>query len=136
MNSLINAWKWLFALTISTLAPVQAVMFTVGFLIMADTFTGVWAARVRKEKVTSHGFRRVVTKMATFQIAVLSAFFIEQYIGTVSIVSPLKVVAGAIALSELASVLENVESITGIKMIKIPSIKSIIQAVKKLWKDS
>src|SRR5690606_3686520 len=112
------------------IAPVQAIMLVVGFMIFADTITGIWAAHRRGEVISSSGFRRVIVKMAMYQLAVLSAFFIEKYIG-VSI-PILKGVAGAIALSELSSVLENIQVITGIKIAHLPSITSFKKILSQI----
>ena len=105
---------WLKALLVSAvaiLAPIQAVMMTVGFLIFADLGTGMLAARKRGEKITSAGIRRTVSKMAVFQVAVISGFLVETYIGVGIPVS--KLVASVIGVTELLSVLENVQTVHG-----------------------
>lgn len=118
--------KALFLSVIAVFAPVHAVMFTVGFLIFADLITGIIAAHKRGEKITSAGVRRTISKMVVFQLAIMSAFLIETYI---SVGVPItKLAAATIALTELLSVMENVESVYG-----SPIFKSII---KKIGSDN
>lgn len=94
------------------LAPVQSVMFAVGFLVMADFITGVLAARKRKEKITSYGFRSTTIKMLAYQGTVLTAFVVESFL--LSEVPMVKVVSTMIALTEIKSFFENIEYITGV----------------------
>lgn len=123
--------KYVGAALLSIIAPVQAVMLTVGFLIFTDTVTGIMAARKRGEKLSSSGFRRVVAKMLTYQLAVLSGFFVETYIGVGFSVT--KAVAGAIAISELSSMMENIQVITGTKidLSSMPTLKKLLEALLK-----
>jgi len=123
--------KYLGAALLSIIAPVQAVMLTVGFLIFGDTLTGIFAARKRGEKLSSSGFRRVVAKMLTYQLAVLSGFFVETYIGVGFPVT--KAVAGAIAISELSSMIENIQVITGTKidLSSTPTLKKLLENLLK-----
>ena len=110
-----TAKSWLVHLVLSglaVLAPIKPLLLVVGFLVSSDFVSGMLAARKRKEPITSAAMRRTVTKLLIFQIAVLSGFAME--IGILEHAIPVaKLVAGAIALSELKSVLENVETIHG-----------------------
>jgi len=100
------------------LAPIQAVMATVGFLIFVDLATGIWAALKRSEKITSAAIRRTLSKMVIYQTAVISGFLIEQYI--LSNELPItKVVAGFIGLVEFKSILENGNVILGTNIFKL-----------------
>lgn len=93
-------------------APIKAVMLTVGFLIIADLLTGIWASLKRGEKLSSAAMRRTISKMLIYQLCIISAFFIESNI--MQDVLPIcKIVAGVIALVELKSLLENSNTILG-----------------------
>ncbi len=108
----------LITLCIVMLAPIQAVMMTVGFLIFLDLLTGVWAARKRKEKISSAALRRTISKMIIYQIAIISGFFIEKHLLQDSL--PItKVVAGFIGLVEFKSILENGNTILGTDIFKL-----------------
>jgi phage-related holin len=126
-----SMFKYIGAALLSIIAPVQAVMLTVGFLIFTDTVTGIMAAKKRGEKLSSSGFRRVVAKMLTYQLAVLSGFFVETYIGVGFPVT--KAVAGAIAISELSSMVENIQVVTGTKLdlTSMPTLKKLLENLLK-----
>lgn len=107
-----NTFKVAAITIIAILAPIQALLASVGFLIICDAITGVWASLKRKEKITSAGLRRTVSKMLLFQLAVITGFIVEQYV--ISNTIPIaKIVATAITFSELTSILENTAQITG-----------------------
>lgn len=94
------------------LAPIQMVMITVGFLILADLITGMWAALKRGEKINSAAMRRTVSKIFVYQLSVISGFLLETYIlGNTVPVS--KIVASVIGMVEFKSVLENSNYIVG-----------------------
>jgi hypothetical protein len=97
---------------IAILAPIHSVMITVGFLIFADLFTGVLAAVKRNEKVSSSALRRTISKMVIYQIAVISGFVCEVYLMN-GLLPVSKLIATAIGLVELTSILENANTITG-----------------------
>ena len=107
--------SWLKATGLSLLAliaPVQAVMLTVGALIIADFLLGMWAARKRGEAITSAAMRRTVSKMLVYQTVVLMGYFTEVHLlGSLLPVS--KLVGGIIGVVELKSVLENSSTILG-----------------------
>jgi hypothetical protein len=110
--------KSLLVATIALLAPIHSVIMTVGFLIFMDLFTGMMAARKRLEPITSSAMRRTVSKMIIYQIAILSAFFCETYLLD-GILPVAKLVAGAIGMVELTSVLENGNAILGTNIFKV-----------------
>ena len=107
--------NWLKAAGLSVLAliaPVRAVMLTVGCLIIADFLLGMWAARRRGEAITSAAMRRTVSKMLVYQMVVLTGYLTEVHLlGSLLPVS--KLVGGIIGVVELKSVLENASTILG-----------------------
>ena len=81
MDTFILNWLTKIALAgIAALAPVHTVMIVVGILIFFDLFTGIWAACKRSEKISSAALRRTVSKMLIYQIAVMTAFLVENYL--------------------------------------------------------
>lgn len=101
---------------IATLAPIHGLIMIVGFLIFADLITGMIAAYNRGEKMKSSAMRRTLVKMAAYQFAVISGFVLELLVpGSLPIA---KMVAGAIGIVELKSILENVESVAGEPIFK------------------
>jgi hypothetical protein len=111
------------------LAPIKPLILSTGFLIVADAVVGIYAAKKRGETITSAGFRRTVTKMFTYQLAIICGYFIEVYM--MEGVFPIsKVVAAAISLVEFKSLLESVNEINGNKVFvgvikKLGSINDI-----------
>lgn len=102
--------------SIAALAPIQAIIISVGILIVGDMVTGILAARKRGENITSAAMRRTVSKMFVYQLTVISGFLLEHYIlGGVLPVA--KIVAGVIGMVEFKSMLENVNKITGIDIL-------------------
>lgn len=101
---------------VAALAPIQAIIISVGLLIMADMITGILAARKRGEKISSAAMRRTVSKMLIYELAVVSGFLLEHYImgGLVPIS---KVVASVIGMVEFKSMLENINKITGLDLM-------------------
>lgn len=99
------------------LAPIKAVMATVGFLIFIDLGSGIWAALKRKEKISSAALRRTISKMIIYQMAVISGFLIEKYLvgGDLPVT---KIVAGFIGIVEFKSILENSNFILGTDVFK------------------
>lgn len=117
------------ALALSALAvfaPIKAVIITVGVLIMADLIFGLWAAHKRKEKITSAGLRRTLTKMAVYQCAVLTGYLGEKYLLD-ELIPVTKLVAGVIGAVELKSLFENYAEISGVDFTSI---------LKKLGSDN
>ena len=112
-----NFLQKLAVMILMILAPIQAVMLTVGILIFTDLVTGIWAALKRKEKISSAALRRTVSKMIIYQIAIISGFLIERYV-IVDTFPIVKVVAGFISLVELKSILENGNAILGTDIFK------------------
>jgi len=102
---------------LAVLAPIKSVLLVTGFLIFADLLSGVLAARKRGEKITSAGFRRTISKLLIYNLAVISGFLVETYM--VSNLLPIsKLISGVIALVELKSVLENLNTVNGTNIFK------------------
>lgn len=103
---------------IAALAPIHPVLISVGFLIVADLLTGIWAAKKRGEKISSAAMRRTVSKIVIYQLAVIGGFVLEKYL--LSDLLPVsKIVAGVIGLVEFKSMLENSGSIVGGDIFKM-----------------
>lgn len=107
----------LFLSILAIFAPVQSILLVTGFLIFADLVSGVIAAKKRGEAISSAGFRRTVSKVLVYNLAVISGFLVETYM--ISDLLPIsKLIAGVIAMVELKSILENLNSINGTDIFK------------------
>lgn len=93
-------------------APIHAVIAVVVALVLADFVTGVMAAKKRKEKITSNGFKRTVGKLALYEAGLCLAFLVQQYL-TGDLFPASKIVSALVGLTELKSILENLDTING-----------------------
>ncbi len=96
------------------LAPVQAIMWTMVFLIIVDFITGLTAAWKTKVPIQSKRMGSTLSKFLIYNLVILSAYFIELHV--VKEVPWLKVVSGFIAVTELKSIAENFSKIYGINL--------------------
>lgn len=112
--------EWLLAICLSalaSLAPIKAMLVTVGILIIMDALTGVYAAYKRKEKITSAVMRRTLSKMLVYQGVVVCGWLLELNI-LEHLMPVAKIVAGAIGIVEFKSILENANSISGVNLFQ------------------
>src|SRR3990167_7786423 len=91
-------------------------MIAAGFLIGADTITGIMKARKKGVPVTSRRLSNVLTKMVLYQLLIISAHVCELYL--VAELPFVKLVLGAIALVEFKSILENTSEYLGKDVVK------------------
>ena len=122
--------EWLIRIMLAglaALAPIHAILISVGVMILADLVTGIWAAKVKGEQITSAAMRRTISKILVYNTSVITGFVLETYL--LSSVFPVaKLVAGVIGLVEMKSILENGNKILG---------QDIFQTVlKKLGSDN
>lgn len=108
-----EAWfKALAASIIAIFAPIYTLMFAAGFLIIGDLITGIMAAKKRGDVICSAAFRRTVSKIAVYQIVIMSAFLVETFmLGGALPIS--KIAASIIGITELMSIIENAEIVYG-----------------------
>lgn len=112
--------QWLIQImlaALAVLAPIKALLISVGFLIVADLVTGIWAAYKRGEKIRSSVMRRTISKAVIYQLAVISGFLVELYM-LESFLPVSKIIASVIGLVELKSILENANHILGQDLFK------------------
>ena len=106
-----SCWVWLWAF----LAPVSHFLLFTIVLVLTDLFTGVWAARTRKEQLKSRGFFRSVIKISLYMVGILLShgmnivFFAPKGLDF----DMLNYVTGIISLTEFKSNLENISTVTG-----------------------
>lgn len=109
------------------LAPIKGVLAAVGFLIVADTLTGIWSAIRQGKKIESAKLRRSVTKSAAYLLAIVTGFITQKYLleNTIPIVT---VVAGLIGATETLSIYENLSQISGVPLAD--KVKGLLQPPK------
>ena len=91
--------------------PIRPLLFLCGGLIILDTITGIRAARRRGEKPDSRKASRIIDKTVVYVSAILGCHAVE-----VVLKIPITMAyfaTGAIAFTELFSILENTRKVTG-----------------------
>lgn len=103
-------------------APIKATLIVVMVLAGVDLFTGIRVSKKRRRKITSAGLKRTVVKVMVYELVVMLGFLVQQYM-TGDVVPVVQVLAGFIGLTELKSVMENLEAVTGMPLVKMLSNK-------------
>lgn len=98
--------------------PIKASLAAVGVLTFLDLMLGVLAARKRGEPITSSGFKKTVVKLLAYESTVMLGFLVEQYL-TGDLMPVVKILGGMIGITELKSVLENLEELTGLPLLQL-----------------
>lgn len=104
------------AFIIAFISPIFPAMIATGFLIGADTISGIMKSRKKKIPITSRKLSNVLTKMVLYQLLIVSAHLCETYL--VEELPFVKLVLGAIALVEFKSILENASEYLGKDVVK------------------
>ncbi len=102
--------------TVSIFAPIQAILVTTSVMILGDFITGVLAARKRGEEITSAGFRRSISKLLVYEVALMMGFLAERYM--IDFIPVTKMISSLVALTEIKSIYENLDSIQGGKLLE------------------
>lgn len=106
--------KWLIntlIAAVSLFAPIKPAVITVMALTIIDLITGIIAAKKRGEEITSAGIGRTVVKLMVYQVATLCAFLAQKYL-VLDIMPVCTLVTSLIGITELKSVLENLDAIS------------------------
>jgi hypothetical protein len=107
---------------ISIFTPVVPMLLTIGVLIIIDFLVGIYRAFKMKEQITSRKMGNTISKMFLYQLTIISLFLFETYI-LVGILPVTKIGAALISITELKSIDESVEKMTGVgvwkKLVKI-----------------
>ena len=98
--------------------PIKASLVAVGVLTFIDLVSGVCAAHKRGEKITSSGLKRTVVKLLVYEVVVMLGFLVEQYL-TGDLIPIVKILSGMVGITELKSVLENLEDLTGLPLLRL-----------------
>ena len=94
-------------------AAIQGALLAIGFLIMADTFTGIWATLKKDgvKSVTSRKAGRILTKLILYPLAIIVAKVAEDHLAPS--IPWVEVTAGILAAVEVKSIFENISIVLG-----------------------
>ena len=111
-----HGWKAVLSIVVAwignALLPVSAFLAVGVGLVCADWVTGITAAVVRREKITSRGLTRTLGKALFYSLAIVLVLIVERTFFAQSNWM-VYMVSAYIALVELFSNLENISIITG-----------------------
>lgn len=96
--------------------PTLEFIFLVGFFVIMDTITGMAAAAKLGVELTSKKFRSIFPKFTVYGAAVLVAHVIQRQF--FPDFPAMKIIAGFVTYSELMSIDENIQKITGFSVFK------------------
>lgn len=97
------------------MTPIHTIIFAIGFIVFADLLLGILSAKKRKEKITSAGLRRTIVKLFLYQVGLILAFVVESYL-TLDLFPIVKILACLIGITEISSIFENLNTISGTNM--------------------
>ena len=100
------------------LAPIATVIFAVLFLIFVDLVTGILASIKEKQTITSSAMSRTIAKIVVYCTTIIVTYVVHKYL-LVGFDFPVEsVVSGFIALTEMRSILENLDRISTHSVLK------------------
>lgn len=97
---------------VSVFAPTKVVLSVVLVLALVDLLVGLLAAKKQGDPITSTGLKRTVVKLFVYELATLMAFLVGEYLVPLEL-PIMKMVTGLIGMTELKSILENLDIIAG-----------------------
>jgi hypothetical protein len=128
------------AFIVAFLAPINALIITVGLAIALDTLIGVSRAKKKNENITSKKLSQIVSKMVLYQSALVLFFLIEKFILADFIVLftginlfLTKIVALVLVYIEIKSINESWLAITGVSLWE--KFKELLLRVKEVRED-
>lgn len=104
--------------TLAVFMPIKAALLLIVILTLLDLVTGVAAAIKSKEPITSNGLKRTVIKLLVYLSVACLGFLVEKFL-TGDFVPLAKIMSGLVGITELKSILENMETITGLPILQL-----------------
>ncbi len=108
-------------------SSISASLFAIGFLILADTFTGIWASWKKhgRSSITSRKAGRIVAKFIIYPLSIIVAKVSQEYLAPA--IPWVDVTTGILAMVEVKSIFENMSLILGFDLWD--------KLKKAIWKD-
>ena len=122
--------------------PIHGLVITVGFIVMLDTFTGIFkSVKLRGwRSIRSRILSNIISKMLLYEMCIILLFPIDKFLLNdllLHVVSvqyfSTKLICIVIILIEGTSIKENIEEALNIKIWKI--VKTAIQRAKEVKQD-
>lgn len=99
------------------LAPLKPMLIAAMVLSFVDLLSGLAAAKHRKDEITSSGLKRTIMKVLVYEVVIILGFLTERYL--IGDALPLtSLITSYIGITELKSVLENIQEVSGVDVLK------------------
>lgn len=109
-------------------APISDVLFAVGFLVIADLVTGIWASIRSGKKFQSYHLRRTIPKSVSYFLAIIAGYVVQTVLAK-DAMPIVQVISALIGGAELLSIYENLSRISGVPFAK--KLKQILHPDKE-----
>lgn len=103
-------------MVLSYFSPLKGFALALILAVIIDFISGIWAAKKRKEKISSHVMRNSVTKLLCYSLTIIFCWVIQKEVFVFEWAKIVNLATALIVLSELKSILENFGHITGNKV--------------------
>lgn len=98
-------------------SPIKPVLFVTGLLVILDMIFGIWAAKVRKEPITSSRMKDSITKLLVYELCIM-LFYIGQKYMTTDLIPLTNIASTFVCLVELKSIAESLKDISGVDILE------------------
>lgn len=113
-----KAWlESLVMVSVAVFVPIKPILISACALIFFDLATGLLAARKRGEPITSAKLKRTVVKFFLYEFCIMGGYLLEHYMLD-HYLPVAKLIAGVVGMTEMKSILENVNTTTGMDIFK------------------
>lgn len=113
-----GAIKTFVALVAAVFAPIATVILAVLFLIFVDLVTGILASLKEKQRITSSAMSRTIAKTFVYCTTIIVTHVVHKYL-LAGFDFPIEsIVSGFIALTEMKSILENLNRVSNHSVLK------------------
>jgi phage-related holin len=109
---ILNNSKALLITLLALFAPTKQAVLTAIGLCALDFITGILASKKQAIPITSNGIKKTIIKLVVYLMAILLAFVTQQYL-TGPMLPVMTFVTSMVGLTELTSILENVNIVAG-----------------------
>lgn len=125
--------EWIFGFMVIFLMPQLTAFVAVGFLIMFDFLTGIWAAVKTGgwSSIQSRRMKDTITKFFMYNFLIITCMIIETCL--ITRIPFIEVGLGIIATVEAKSIFENIETVLNIRIIG--AFKELLHKGKEAKKE-
>ena len=107
----VNCCPEIAAFLVVFVADIEAALLAILFLILADTFTGIWSSVKKNQYISSRRAGRILSKLILYPLAVIVSKVTQEYLSPE--IPWVQVTAGIIAVVEIKSIFENMSTVLG-----------------------